>query len=377
MPYGGKRGRQRPHAWSASEREDDHDLGLRRRVGRGGRVDRGAKRADRAVPGAADDAGERAADREARPRHAARVGIAVDVTDNAGNATAGEMSEMSLRVGGRTLRGGAASVSYSRSAGFSGRLATRDGLPLAGQPIAVDRRRARAGSSPSVVGTVTTDAKGRFTYRAPAGPSRRLRFIFAGVPGFAPLTRSAQLRVRATSTIHASPARCAAAGAVLGAPRPARRRVPARASSSTCRRSTAAAGARSRRPGAGVEGRVELSYRFAGTRVATRSGCGSAAKTSSPTTSGTRARSSFASDEAHLRAAAGDRDASADPDLPRVRDRPRRRPARRRRLPDPAGPSDGAVDGGELLPAIILAVDAYQHRLGRAGLSCWSSSAAS
>jgi len=136
---------------------------------------------------------------------AARAGIAVNVTDNAGNATAGEMSEMSLRVGGRTLRGGAASVSYSRSARFSGRLVTRDGVPLSGQPIAVEQTSRVAGSSPTVVGTVTTDGKGRFSHRAPAGPSRRLRFIFAGAPGFAPLTRSAQLSVRASSTIHASP----------------------------------------------------------------------------------------------------------------------------------------------------------------------------
>ena len=53
------------------------------------------------------------------------------MTDNAGNVTAGELSELSLRVGGRALRGGAASVSYSRSAAFSGRLATRDGVAVA------------------------------------------------------------------------------------------------------------------------------------------------------------------------------------------------------------------------------------------------------
>jgi len=112
---------------------------------------------------------------------------------------------MSLRVGGRTLHGGGASVSYRRSASFSGRIASRDGLPLAGQAVAVEETSRAAGSSPTVVGTVTTDAKGRFAYRAPAGPSRRVRFVFAGVSGFAPLTRTAQLRVRASSTIHASP----------------------------------------------------------------------------------------------------------------------------------------------------------------------------
>ena len=39
---------------------------------------------------------------------AANVGIAVNASDNAGNVTSGEMSEMSLRVRGRALRGGAA-----------------------------------------------------------------------------------------------------------------------------------------------------------------------------------------------------------------------------------------------------------------------------
>jgi hypothetical protein len=137
---------------------------------------------------------------------AARVGIAISVGDNAGNVTAGEMSELSLRVGGRALRGGAASVGYRRTATFSGRLTTRDGVALAGQPVAVEATSRAAGSSPTPVGTVTTDARGRFAYRAPAGPSRRLRFTYPGSAGhLTPLTRTAQLRVRASSTIHASP----------------------------------------------------------------------------------------------------------------------------------------------------------------------------
>jgi hypothetical protein len=137
--------------------------------------------------------------------NAAIVGISISMSDNAGNLTAGEMSEMSLRVGGRTLRGGAASTSYRRAARFAGRLATRDGVPVAGQGIAVEATSRAAGSSPAVVATVTTDAEGRFTYRAPAGPSRRLRFVFAGASGLAPLARTAQLRVRASSTIRATP----------------------------------------------------------------------------------------------------------------------------------------------------------------------------
>jgi hypothetical protein len=199
---------------------------------------------------------------------AARARISISVSDNAGNVTAGEMSEMSLRVGGRTLRGGAASVAYRRAAAFSGRLATRDGVPLAGQPVAVEQTSRAAGSSPTVVGTVTTDAKGRFMYRAPAGPSRRLRFLFAGAPGFAPLTRGAQLRVRASSTIHASPPTLRGGGRVrfsgrlglLGATVPrSGKLVDLQAFDGGRWRTFAAARAR------GSKGAWSSSYRFAGT----------------------------------------------------------------------------------------------------------------
>jgi hypothetical protein len=133
---------------------------------------------------------------------AARAGIRVTVTDNAGNVTAGHLNEMSLRVGGRSLRGGAASLGYGRSASVTGRLSTRDGQVIAGVPVTVESTP--RGGSPSVVATVTTSSRGGFTYRAPAGVSRTLKFTFAGGSDLAPLTRSASLRVRASSTISAS-----------------------------------------------------------------------------------------------------------------------------------------------------------------------------
>ena len=61
-----------------------------------------------------------------------------------------------------------------------------------------------SGATAQVVATVTTDARGGFTYRAPAGVSRTLRFVFGGGSDLVPLTRSASLRVRASSTISAS-----------------------------------------------------------------------------------------------------------------------------------------------------------------------------
>ena len=127
------------------------------------------------------------------------------MSDNAGNVTSGQLSEMSLRVGGRSLRGGAATVGYGRAARITGRLLTRDGQPLAGVPVSVESTPRTAGASPRVVATVTTASRGGFTYRAPAGVSRTLRFAFAGGSDLAPLTRTASLRVRASSTISASP----------------------------------------------------------------------------------------------------------------------------------------------------------------------------
>jgi hypothetical protein len=135
---------------------------------------------------------------------AARVGIRVSVSDNAGNVTDGELSEMSLRVGRHAPRGGGVSIAYGRAATVGGQITTRDGQPVGGQAVAVQQTLRAPGAVPTVAGNVATDARGRFSYRAPAGPSRQLRFVFAGSPGLAPLARVAQLRVRASSTIHAS-----------------------------------------------------------------------------------------------------------------------------------------------------------------------------
>jgi hypothetical protein len=107
---------------------------------------------------------------------------------------------MSLRVRGKKLHGGSASVAYRHAAKVSGRLTTRDGVPLAGQPVTIQQTWPAA----AVIGTVATDAKGRFRWKAPAGTSRRLVIAFRGAPDLVPLSRKARLRVHALSTIHAS-----------------------------------------------------------------------------------------------------------------------------------------------------------------------------
>jgi hypothetical protein len=135
---------------------------------------------------------------------ASRVGIRVTVTDNAGNVTSGQLNQMSVRVGGRSLRGGAASVGYGRPARVTGRLLTRDDQPIASQLISIESTPRVNGAASQLVATVTTNSRGGFTHRAPAGVSRTLRFTFGGGSNLVSLTGSASLRVRASSTINAS-----------------------------------------------------------------------------------------------------------------------------------------------------------------------------
>jgi hypothetical protein len=142
--------------------------------------------------------------------NASRIGILVGATDNAGNAIAGQLVEMTLS----RVRGGRVSVRYNRSVTIRGRLRTRDGVTVTGQPIQVEETVRQTGATPLLVQTLTTDARGRFSFRAEAGPSRRLRFSFPGGGDALPRTRAASVFVRATSTIHASPRVVAQGGRV-------------------------------------------------------------------------------------------------------------------------------------------------------------------
>jgi len=132
---------------------------------------------------------------------ASRIGIRVSAVDNAGNATAGQLVEMTLSH----VRHGRVSLHYNRAVTISGRLRTRDGVTVTGQPVQVEQTVRQTGAAPQLVQTLTTDARGRFSFRAAVGPSRRLRFSFPGGGDALPRSRAASVFVRATSTIHASP----------------------------------------------------------------------------------------------------------------------------------------------------------------------------
>jgi hypothetical protein len=141
---------------------------------------------------------------------ASRIGIRVSAADNAGNAIAGQLVEMTLSH----VRRGRVSLRYNRGVTIRGRLRTRDGVTVTGQPIQVEQTVRQIGAAPQLVQTLTTDARGRFSFRAAAGPSRRLRFSFPGGGDALARSRAASLFVRATSTIHASPRVVAQGGRV-------------------------------------------------------------------------------------------------------------------------------------------------------------------
>jgi hypothetical protein len=103
---------------------------------------------------------------------ASRIGIRVSAADNAGNAATGQLVEMTPSH----VRRGRVSVRYNRAVTISGRLRTRDGVTVTGQPIQVEQTVRQTGATPQLVETLVTDARGRFSFRADAGPSRRLRF---------------------------------------------------------------------------------------------------------------------------------------------------------------------------------------------------------
>jgi hypothetical protein len=141
---------------------------------------------------------------------AARIGIRVSAADAAGNAATGQLVEMTLSH----VRRGRVSLGYNRGVTISGRIRTRDGVTVTGQPIEVEQTVRQTGAAPQLVQTLTTDARGRFSFRAAAGPSRRLRFTFPGGGDTLPRSRAASVLVRATSTIHVSPSTVTQGGRV-------------------------------------------------------------------------------------------------------------------------------------------------------------------
>jgi hypothetical protein len=94
-----------------------------------------------------------------------------------------------------------ARVRYGGHVTLGGVLTNRDGQPLSGQQIQV------LGPGPNgdqLLALVTTDAKGRYRYRAAGSESRTLRFVYPGTSMVLPVERQVRLIVPAAGTFRAS-----------------------------------------------------------------------------------------------------------------------------------------------------------------------------
>jgi hypothetical protein len=93
---------------------------------------------------------------------------------------------------------------FGETAKLTGRLMAPGGNPLADREIEVSEQLELAGAAASRIGSVQTDGAGRFSFKAPPGPNRRLLFRYAGTPTIRGCTGAVELRVDATSSIRVS-----------------------------------------------------------------------------------------------------------------------------------------------------------------------------
>jgi hypothetical protein len=133
----------------------------------------------------------------------------VTASDNAGNVTQGNPTRLpatSAKVGRRfrKVRSGRVKVPFGRRATLRGRLTLSAGQSFAGQTIVATSTVRKRGAKTKSAGTATTDRRGRFALKVPAGPSRTYRLVFAGSGGALGSARGVSVRVPASSTIHAS-----------------------------------------------------------------------------------------------------------------------------------------------------------------------------
>lgn len=136
--------------------------------------------------------------RDATRSNAAAFGPFTITTSNAPTSCAATVSPaLKVTTKGRTIANGARMNVHGTLAGAR-----------AGTQVWVLSRVARAGAPTRVIRTpVTTDARGRFTYRVPAGPSRTLHFGIRGTgdPQYQ-CSGALAIRVRARAVLTARPA---------------------------------------------------------------------------------------------------------------------------------------------------------------------------
>ena len=120
----------------------------------------------------------------------------------ASSLTVGRRSRVRDRADARrrTVLVAAPHVRFGARIWLHGRLTTSGKNALAGRDLEVAEQLSQDGSWVPI-GSVRTDSGGRFKFRAPSGPSRRLRFRYPGSSTVLGRTSFVDLRVRAMSTL--------------------------------------------------------------------------------------------------------------------------------------------------------------------------------
>jgi hypothetical protein len=95
-------------------------------------------------------------------------------------------------------------VRYGKASAISGRVTDAFGHHRAGVRVDVQERIAAPGAQWRSIATRTSDGDGTFTFRAPPGPARTIRFHHAGTPTSRPAAADVALRVRASTTLEPS-----------------------------------------------------------------------------------------------------------------------------------------------------------------------------
>jgi hypothetical protein len=99
----------------------------------------------------------------------------------------------------------AMTVAHGRSATVAGVLLDSEERPLANAVVSLVSAPLMVGSEWASGGSAVTDRLGRFDFRLPPGPGRRIRVVFDGDHRALPSSRSFTLRVPAWTSLKASP----------------------------------------------------------------------------------------------------------------------------------------------------------------------------
>lgn len=88
-------------------------------------------------------------------------------------------------------------AAFGRRVSLRGRVSVPGGNPLGGADVQVFEQTALPGEPWRWIGLVRTGPGGAFAFTAPPGPTRMLRFAYAGTPLIRPSSADLNLRVRA------------------------------------------------------------------------------------------------------------------------------------------------------------------------------------